>query len=271
MKQVEKKAVFFDIDGTLLEVTAGHKSLTPAVRQAILELRMAGHHTFIASGRPLAYIDPELTQSSLFDGMVLMNGAAVMLDGKVIFEQPLPRERVDELIALCEREHIQYILQGVQHVYLRPEFRELADFYRSIYIDADRFVRDFDPRAVATCKLEFWTPQPEKYRLFEPYLALPELTGLRDPYHAENMEMYGTAVSKGSGILQALRYLHLPRSASYAFGDGLNDLEMMKTVGTAFAMGNGRPEVKALADYTVPGVREDGVSWGIENVILADG
>ena len=244
MKQVEKKAVFFDIDGTLLEVTAGHKSLTPAVRQAILELRMAGHHTFIASGRPLAYIDPELTQSSLFDGMVLMNGAAVMLDGKVIFEQPLPRERVDELIALCEREHIQYILQGVQHAYLF---------------------------AVATCKLEFWTPQPEKYRLFEPYLALPELTGLRDPYHAENMEMYSTAVSKGSGILQALRYLHLPRSASYAFGDGLNDLEMMKTVGTAFAMGNGRPEVKALADYTVPGVREDGVSWGIENVILADG
>ena len=81
MKQVEKKAVFFDIDGTLLEVTAGHKSLTPAVRQAILELRMAGHHTFIASGRPLAYIDPELTQSSLFDAhrkrMVIARGSFV--------------------------------------------------------------------------------------------------------------------------------------------------------------------------------------------------
>ena len=44
----------------------------------------------------------------------------------------------------------------------------------------------------------------------------------------------------------------------------------METVGTALAMGNGRPEVKALADYTVPGVREDGVAWGIENVILAN-
>ena len=62
--------------------------------------------------------------------------------------------------------------------------------------------------------------------------------------------------------------LAIPVRDSIAFGDGLNDIEMMQTVGTSVAMGNAQPEVKAFARYTVPGVDEDGVAWGISHLIL---
>ena len=62
--------------------------------------------------------------------------------------------------------------------------------------------------------------------------------------------------------------LGLPREQSFAFGDGLNDLEMMDTVGTALVMGNGQPELKEKADFIVPTVAEDGVAYGVEHYIL---
>ena len=67
----EKKAVFFDIDGTLINIMKGQTQIAPAVKKAIRALRAAGNCTFIASGRPYAYLDPELVQQDLFDGYVL--------------------------------------------------------------------------------------------------------------------------------------------------------------------------------------------------------
>ena len=85
------KAVFFDIDGTLINIKNGQTSMHEAVRAAIRDLRRAGCYTFIASGRPWAYLSPDFTSSGLFDGFVLLNGAIVLLDGRVIFRRDLPQ------------------------------------------------------------------------------------------------------------------------------------------------------------------------------------
>ena len=61
-KAQTKKAVFFDIDGTLINIMTGQTTIQPAVKKAIRELRAAGNATFIASGRPYDYLDPELTE-----------------------------------------------------------------------------------------------------------------------------------------------------------------------------------------------------------------
>ena len=54
----------------------------------------------------------------------------------------------------------------------------------------------------------------------------------------------------------------------YAFGDGLNDLEMLKAVGTGVAMGNGVPEAKEIADYITTDVSENGIWNGLKNLKL---
>ncbi|MDY4475488.1 HAD family hydrolase [Mitsuokella sp.] len=268
-KAQTKKAVFFDIDGTLINIMTGQTTIQPAVKEAIRELRAAGNATFIASGRPYDYLDPELTEEGLFDGYVLMNGAVVLLDGSTIYEQPLRRATVKEIVAASEAHGVEYILEGAQHVYLRPDFHLTEAFYRSIDVDVTKFVRDFDLDEVEVAKIEFASEDPGGHGLFDKLLAWPGLTGLMDPYHKKNMELYAADVTKGSGIRHALSYLGIPVADSYAFGDGLNDIEMMETVGTSLVMGNARPALKKLADHIVPSVEEDGVAVGINRYVLA--
>ena len=263
-----KKAVFFDIDGTLIDIRKGHTKLTPKVKEAIKELRQAGHYACIASGRPLAYLDEELMQPGLFNGFVLMNGAFVLADGQVLNDQPLPKETVQEIVRLCEEHQVQYVLEGREKIYLRPEFDQVRRFYVGIDVSLKNFVEEFELGDIEVYKMEFVCDNPGGNGLFEKLLNWPGLTGLMDPAHLKNMELYATEVTKGTGIEHALEKLGLPQEQSYAFGDGLNDLEMMDTVGTALVMGNGQPELKEKADFIMPTVAEDGVAYGIKHYIL---
>ncbi len=262
------KAIFFDIDGTLINIHHQQTHMSLAVKKAIRELRAAGHHTFIASGRPWVYLSDELTREGLFDGFVLMNGAAVMLDGKIIFQQNLPAATVRDMVALAEQHKIEYILESHPHVYLRQEFKGLENVYRNIDIDVQRFVREFDLSNINAAKLEFLCDTPGADGVFDKLLSWPGVTGLIDPTLRKYMELYAADVSKATGILRALDYLHLPLECSYAFGDGLNDIEMMETVGHALVMGNAGPELKSLAEHVLPPVDEDGVAEGIYRYIL---
>ena len=262
------KAGFFDIDGTLINVMRQQTQITAPTRAALQRLRAAGRKTFIASGRPKAYLDPELLDASLFDGYVLMNGALVLYEGKTLYHQPLPKADVKAITELCEQRGVEYILEGAEHTYLRRDFLGFEAFYQSIDVDTDLFVREFDVSALDIGKMEFYSTEPMGGGLFQKLLAWPGLTGVMDPYHKKNLELYAKDITKGSGILHALEALKIPVAESFAFGDGVNDVEMMQTVGLGIAMGNAQPAVKEIAKAAVPSVDDDGVAWGIEHVIL---
>ncbi|MGN8830966.1 HAD family hydrolase [Selenomonas montiformis] len=262
------KAVFFDIDGTLINIKNGQTSMHEAVRAAIRDLRRAGCYTFIASGRPWAYLSPDFTSSGLFDGFVLLNGAIVLLDGRVIFRRDLPLPTVKEIVAIAEANGIEYILESWPDVYLKTEYRGLEKVYRDIDIPVDRFVRDYELDRLSVGKMEFLCGTPGAGGIFHKFLAWPGLTGLIDPTLQRYMELYSAEVSKATGIQQALSYLNIPVEQSYAFGDGLNDLEMMDAVGHSLVMGNAGRELKARAEHVLPTVDEDGAAEGIYRYIL---
>ncbi|MBQ9615664.1 MAG: HAD family hydrolase [Selenomonadaceae bacterium] len=265
-----KKAVFFDIDGTLIDVTKGQTHITHPVRKALRRLQQGGHRIFLATGRPYAYLDAELLSFG-FDGFVLMNGALVLLDDQEIFRDPLPKDRVEELCRLAEQEHVEYILQGSHHVYLRPDYRLMEDFYTGINISLELFVREFDSRKLDIFKLEFFTERTDVDELYQSMIHMPGMTGITDPFHLKNLELYAEKNTKATGILHALEYLGIPVEESYAFGDGLNDVEMLQTVGHGLAMDNGHPDLKAVADAVVPSIHEDGVAAGIYEYVLGGG
>ena len=129
-------------------------------------------------------------------------------------------------------------------------------------------MRDFDVDALDIGKMEFYSTEPMGGGLFTELLQWPGLTGVMDPYHKKNLELYAKDITKGSGILHALESLDIPVAESFAFGDGVNDIEMMQTVGLSIAMGNAQPQVKEIAEKSVPSVDDDGVAWGIEHLIL---
>ena len=87
---------------------------------------------------------------------------------------------------------------------------------------------------------------------------------LPDSFKTVRWHEYGTDIldksgSKARGIQAALNKLGLDRQDAMAFGDGLNDLEMMGAAGFGIAMGNAAPELKAAADYVCPRADEDGI------------
>ena len=266
---VLKKAAFFDIDGTLIDASVGMIEPSERVRAALQRLKDAGHYIFIASGRPIEFLDPAI-MTLCFDGFVLMNGAAVQIGDKVVFDEPLERNLVNELTTFCDAHGVEYIFESHPCVYLNANFALMDKFYRRLKIDVGRFVRDFDPNAIAVHKMEFVTDHidDEIKQFYARWLNSDELTGITDPFHDNNLELYSRKNTKGSGILHALEYLGIPIENSYAFGDGVNDLEMIQTVGCGCAMGNGNEKLKSLAKHVVPGVHEDGVAVGIEKYIL---
>ncbi len=65
--------------------------------------------------------------------------------------------------------------------------------------------------------------------------------------------------SKGTGILRVCEILGVDPKDTFAFGDGENDIDMIKTAGTGIAMGNGNAHARAEADFVTRDIYHDGI------------
>ena len=264
------RAIFFDIDGTILDRQHGIAQITPRVASAMRKLQAAGDKIFIATGRPVSFIYKELLNFG-FDGFVTSNGALVLVDGKVIFESELDMDGVKKICALAESEQIEYIIESYPNNYVPKNFTVAENFLKRIGVDYTKFIREFDIDKISISKIECVSERKDAENLdvvYKKMLATPGFTGWADPFHYMSMEIYSDKVSKATGILEVLKYFNIPVEKSFAFGDGRNDGEMIQTVGTGIVMGTARDELKKIGKYVVPGVHEDGVAFGIENYIL---
>lgn len=83
-----------------------------------------------------------------------------------------------------------------------------------------------------------------------------------------NLEISKEGTDKGIGLLKLGELLGIKQEEIMACGDGMNDYEMLKTVGFAVAMENGHERVKEIADYITVTNDEDGVAKAIEKFVL---
>ena len=107
-----KKAIFFDIDGTLIDCINGHIDLSHQVKQAIRRLQQEGHYAFIATGRPYAFLS-EAILSFGFDGYILTNGAQVMIGNETIYKEPLDPTFVKNATADFEQRQISTCYKAI--------------------------------------------------------------------------------------------------------------------------------------------------------------
>lgn len=260
-----KKAVFFDLDGTIIDVVHDRPQVSAPVKRAIRRLQEAGHYAFVATGRPHSFLDDGILELG-FDGFVLMNGAVVLVDDEVVFQKPLDAAVVSRIVRAAKERNIDFCQEGVDFTYMDKDCREMEAFFKKLHIPLQRFVREFSWRDIATYKMEFYAPTGQD--CFRELLHLPGITGIEDVAHGKNFELYSSEESKGTGIRHALKYLGVPPEESYALGDGENDIEMMQTVGHALVMGNANKRLLPFAETVLPTVAEDGAAWGIEYCVL---
>lgn len=263
-----RKAVFLDIDGTLLDCAGQIKTITPNVKKAIRQLQANGDYVFIATGRPYAFLSQEILEFG-FDGFILTNGAQVILHNKTIYKEPMEKNFVKQLVQTFEKYDIQYILEGDNDSYMKACYKEFYDFYETFGIFKNKIKGDYNLEEIEVQKVEALCPTKEALAFCLSFLNEHPGYDHFASMDAKSVEIYSKKNTKATGILEALKYLDIPIKQSYAFGDGKNDIEMLEAVGCGIAMGNASDEVKKYADKVTDTVQNDGVAAGIEKYILS--
>lgn len=253
------KIVFFDIDGTLLD---HDKNLPQSTKLAIQNLKEKGVHVAIATGRaPFMFAD--LMKELGIDTFVSFNGQYVMYDNEVVHKQPLSTQEINDLEKIAMTRHHPMVFLNQENMFANkqthPQIKE----------------------SIESLKVKHPLYDPLFYHNNEIYQALLFCEGHEEEqyisefsnfhfirWHEYSLDILPKGGSKAIGIQKMTERLGFSTENVYAFGDGLNDLEMLGYVGTSVAMGNALPEVKGVANFITKNVDEDGIMHGLKEVGL---
>jgi Cof subfamily protein (haloacid dehalogenase superfamily) len=256
----EKSVIFFDIDGTLLN---HDKELPVSAKEAIFKLKDQGHVVAIATGRaPFMFAD--LRKELDIHTYVSYNGSYVVLNGEVLYTNPLNISSLEKLTETAL--HNSHPVVFMDHEDMKANVPEHA----------------FITESIQTLKIsQFPTHDPHYYKgrdLYQSLLFCPEgeekqyEQEFRDfdfvRWHPVSVDIIPGGGSKAKGIEKIIEKLGFAPEQQYAFGDGLNDLEMLSTVKNSVAMGNAGDKVKEAARYVTKSVEDDGIIHGLKMVGL---
>ena len=108
---MNKKILFFDIDGTILHVPSGQVNPSQELKDAIKKLQSQGHLCFIATGRTYAYLNKNVLDLG-FDGFVTCNGAVVLKDDHVLLNNFFSKELSTEIVDFMDKYNNSYTILG---------------------------------------------------------------------------------------------------------------------------------------------------------------
>lgn len=258
---MEKQLIFFDIDGTLLN---HEKQLPISTKKAVYRLQELGHDVAIATGRA-PFMFQDLLKELNIETYISLNGQYVVYKGKAIYTNPLDKEELDRLTGLSKNVKNPIIHQDHEAMRSTVESHPYIDQgIGSLKIQTEPI---FDPEHYKDHEvyqsLLFCTDEEEK-RHFQGQFEKIEFVR----WHEFSVDVMPVGGSKANGIKALVNYLGQSMDHVYAFGDGLNDLEMLKLVKHSVAMGNAHDDVKKVAKYVTTHVDENGILNGLELVGL---
>lgn len=258
------KIAISDLDGTLLD---DNQRIPCGTIETIRNFKSKGGLFTIASGRNEASVKPFVEELGIDVPYIVLNGAKIVSGEKVIFEEKLPRELAHEAIKHLRKFDCSIFLHIGKQTYIEEYNNDIdihlkkdgtdavkvddltrvlsEDPYKILIISEDRKVRDFLLHFM--CKYE--TP---------PNIVQSESTYL---------EILPAGVTKGTALRKLTSYMEIPLSKVIAFGDNLNDLEMLHTAGFGVAMRNSNPELIKRADFVTGSNEEEGVAQVLEMII----
>ncbi|MDP4164381.1 MAG: Cof-type HAD-IIB family hydrolase [Bacillota bacterium] len=254
-----KKIVFFDIDGTLLD---HNKNLPSTTKEAIAQLKKNGVFVAIATGRA-PFMFENLREELDIDSYVSFNGQFVVFENEVIYENPLNQTELEKLINESQKNNHPLVFLNektmksdvLHHHYIEESMRSLK------FTHPEKDETFYKGKNIYQSLL-FCEEGEEQYYL-ENY---PSFHLIR--WHEYSVDILPAGGSKAEGIKKMIERLGFQMEDVYAFGDGLNDIEMLEAVGTGIAMGNATEEAKKHADLITSDVSEDGIWNGLSKLQL---
>ncbi len=246
------KAVFFDVDGTLLSFKT--KRISTETFNTLQKLRDKGIKLFIATGRGMEGL--YVVDDFLFDGYITLNGQCCYDANKnFIYEEFLLREDVETILKEAKEHNYSCafsFLGGKIFNHKNELVKEVDDLTgNEMQPDGDLYALDLDRIYMS---MTFVNEQEE----VELLKKLKKVTAAR--WHKNFCDITSAGVSKAKGVEYVLKHFNIAKEEAMAFGDGNNDLALLKSVGIGVAMGDGNQQLKEEADYITDSIDEDGIT-----------
>lgn len=256
------KILFLDIDGTIL---TPDDTIEDSTKTAISEMKNQNIEVVLATGRPIHEIK-ELGEELNISSFIGYNGALGIYEDETIFAEPMPVKDVKYILNVAKKHNHKLVL----------------------YTDKKNYLTDLDSDLVKTFLQQFHLRQNDIFseEVIEGILGMTIITTgnngethyeFSDGIHLSQVNIEGMhhcydvirdKVNKGVGIQFLLTKLGIKRESSIAFGDGMNDKEMLSFAGEGFAMGNAHPDLFQHAKHRTTDVTDSGIYNGLKSLGL---
>ena len=253
------KLAFFDVDGTIVDNhskknQSSDMELVPASAvEAIRLLKENGITPFIATGRS-PFMTEELLKGLEIDSFICTNGQYAVMNGRVMYEAPYSQALLDEIVAVAKENHVPLLWMPTHHYVLSGENQEvLLEALDNMNLPYPIIETNLEKPDYKIYQMVAGVTK-ENEHIFEP---IEEVRIVR--WQPNGIDLLPKVGSKATAIEVILDKLGLKPENAVAFGDGLNDIEMLQTVGCGVAMGNAHEELKKHANYVAKPVYEDGI------------
>ena len=280
MKRIVGKLIFLDIDGT---IAAPWQKPSSATVEAIRSARANGHKVFISTGRVETGV-AESVRSIGFDGGIYSAGGRVVVNGTEILNRPMPVKLVQQITDIMELGKLVYMLENTHGTCIirngdlsqidMDQFYASGESYR-VLDERRRGLRQIwapEYRKLPVYKIDFLTESRTAADwLGEKIGAAAKVTRF-DVLASDMPLMVGEVsdwnINKGEALYSVCRYLDANPADCIAFGDSMNDAEILQAAGIGIAMANSEAGVKEIADQVCESCEEDGVAKALARMSL---
>jgi len=263
----------FDVDGTLINRQG---VLTERTASALRALAEAGVITALATGRPWPQAQSVVRQASGVSYAVCLNGAVVMdaVAGEQIADRAMTHMEAIEAAEIA-RKLVPDVRLGLdmadgRHVW-EHDFAPVmpVDLLADISVD-----RVDDALSAVDGPVLTWlvhAPSVDTLAIIDELSPdMPLGTEIR-PSGLDMAEIAAAGVSKSAGLEIICQRYGFDAADVLAFGDGLNDIDMLRWAGRAVAMSNAPDSVRDAADRVAPSNEDDGVAVVVEAMLAGEG
>jgi Cof subfamily protein (haloacid dehalogenase superfamily) len=248
------RSLFFDIDGTLVSFKT--HAIPDSTIAALTAAKAKGVKIFISTGRPMAIINNLNAIEHLIDGYMTTNGALCFVGENEVCSHPIPKDDVNILIEDSMKNNYSCIIVGRKDfAVLNPQDIVIKIFRGQLNVTNITETKPVDE--VLSGDVFQLTPF---FNVAHEQTIMPKLTNcVSGRWNPAFTDITAIEADKGKGLEAIADFEHINISETMAFGDGGNDIAIIKKAGIGVAMGNANPELKEVADYITSSVDEDGV------------
>ncbi|MEG0549305.1 MAG: Cof-type HAD-IIB family hydrolase [Coprobacillus sp.] len=273
---MEKNIIFFDVDGTLVDVRPAREYIPESTIKAIQLTKQKGNLCFLCTGRSKAEIYDHILEVG-FDGIIGAGGGFVEIGDEMLYHKKVSQESINHVVDYFDNHNFDYYIESNGGLFASKNLVKRLEtiMYGDLENDpAARKKKEQEPsHFIPSLKEGYDMHRDDVNKIcFLEKEGIP-FTAIKDEFEKEfnvihctvpifgdeSGELSVEGVNKASAIEALINHLGIPKENTYAFGDGMNDVDMLEYCQYGIAVGNAKDGLKAIADEVTDDIVDDGI------------